>query len=329
MGIEEQIALRLQQGAAPRDLIAEGFRKSTVYKVLEALRPHQAPTPSPLLFVQLSTDRTSYPPGAAAQTSFVLTNHSATDLYVFQAGVRPEWLSPTEWIPTTVRKLLTPGDTMPIRLTLPIPADIELGEKELLFGVQGQWVGPQSTSPSTSIMWTNPLIIRVQRPRTGTKVFLSHSVFDMSWVSRLETTLEDNGVATEVAPTTTDSAPRQAIDAAEILVAVITDAVRLPAALQEIAYAQSRRKQLVLLRNRTLATLVPAELAALPWVDVDFSLGKATILMYLFNALQQSIEQRAATRKKEQEDALGAIILGLGALAVAVALAKGGKPTIP
>jgi hypothetical protein len=327
MGIEEQIALRLQQGVAPRDLIGEGFRKSTVYKVFDALRPHQAPTPAPLLLVHLTTDRTSYPPGVAAQASFAVTNQTAADLYIFQAGVRPEWLSPSEWIPTTVRKLLAPGTSLTVRLIVSIPVEIELGEKELLFGVQGQWVGPQSTSPSSAIMWTNPLIIRIQRPRTGTKVFLSHSVVDISWVSRLETTLEDNGVATEVAPHTIDSAPRQSIEAADILVAVITDPHRLEAALQEISYAQGRRKQLVLLRNSGLATKVPAALAALPWVDVDFSLGKATILMYLFNALNKTIEERVATKKKEQEDALGAIILGLGALAVAVALAKGKSPT--
>ena len=77
---------------------------------------------------------------------------------------------------------------------------------------------------------------------------------------------------------------------------------------------------------RSLAPLVPPALAALPWVDVDFSLGKATILMYLFNALNESIQLRTATRKKEQEDALGAIILGLGAIAIAIALGRGKPP---
>lgn len=328
MGIEEQIALRLQQGAAPRDLIAEGFRKSTVYKVLDALRPNQAPTPPPLLVVHPSADRPSYPPGTAAQTTFTVTNQSPADLYVFQAGVRPEWLPPNQWIPTSVRKLVSPGASLPVRLTVPIPAEIELGEKELLFGIQGQWVGPQSTSPSTEVMWMSPVIIRVQRPRTGIKVFLSHSVSDMSWVSRLETTLQDSGVATEVAPATADAAPRHSVEAADILVAVITDQARLEAALQEVSHAQKRGTQLVLLRDLSLAAVVPPALAALPWVDVDFSLGKATILMYLFSALNKSIEQRAATRKKEQEDALGAIILGLGALAIAIALGRGKPPAV-
>lgn len=326
MGIEDQIAQRLQLGITPRELIGEGFRKSTVYKVADALKPNLAPTPAHLLVVQLNTDRSSYPPGTVAQATFSLTNQSVADLYVFQAGVRPEWLPSGAWIPTTLRKLLPAGASLPIRLTVPIPAEIDLGEKEVLFGVQGQWVGPQSPSPAISMMWTNPLIVRVQRPRTGTKVFLSHSVLDMSWVSRLETTLEDSGVATEVAPTSKQTALQRSIDAADILVAVITDPTRLPAALQEIAYAQSRGKQLVLLRNRALVHLVPADFPSLPWVDVDFSLGKASVLLYLFQALNESIAQRAAARKKEQEDALAAIILGLVALATAVGLAKGKPP---
>src|SRR5713226_5465645 len=109
MGTEEQIALRLQQGAAPRDLIAEGFRKSTVYKVQGGLRPSQMPTPPPLLLVQPAVDRPTYAPGMAAQTTFTIINQSPSDLYLFQAGVRPEWLPVNQWLPTSVRKLIGSG----------------------------------------------------------------------------------------------------------------------------------------------------------------------------------------------------------------------------
>src|SRR5437588_11133506 len=98
-GIEDQIALRLQAGSAPRDLISEGYKKSTVYKVLEGLRPNQTSSPPALLTVQTSTDRSTYPPGAAAQVSFAVGNQSSIDLYVFQGGGRPEWLRPDQWIP--------------------------------------------------------------------------------------------------------------------------------------------------------------------------------------------------------------------------------------
>jgi hypothetical protein len=259
--------------------------------VLASLRPNQAPTPPPLLVVRAAPDRPSYPPGTAAQTIFTLTNQSGADLYVFQARVRPEWLPPNQWIPTSITKLLSPSASLPVRLIVPIPAEVELGEKELVFGIQGQWVGPKSASPSTEVTWMSPMIIRVQRPRTGVKVLLSHSVSEMSWVSRLETTLEDNGVATEVAPATAHAAPAHSVETADILVAVITDPARLEAALQEISHAKNASKQLVLLRDRSLAAVVPAAFAGLPWVDVDFSLGKATILMYPFGALNKAIEQ--------------------------------------
>ncbi len=259
--------------------------------MLASLRPNQAPTSPPLLVVRAAPDRPSYPPGTAAQTIFTLTNQSGADLYVFQARVRPEWLPPNQWIPTSITKLLSPSASLPVRLIVPIPAEVELGEKELVFGIQGQWVGPKSASPSTEVTWMSPMIIRVQRPRTGVKVLLSHSVSEMSWVSRLETTLEDNGVATEVAPATAHAAPAHSVETADILVAVITDPSRLEAALQEISHAKNASKQLVLLRDRSLAAVVPAAFAGLPWVDVDFSLGKATILMYPFGALNKAIEQ--------------------------------------
>jgi hypothetical protein len=326
MRIEEQIALRLQQGAAPSQLIAEGFRKSTVYKVLNALKVRQAPTPAPLVLVQLTTDRDRYLPGATAQASFTVTNNSAADLYVFQAGVRPEWVAQNQWIPTTIRKLLGPSASTVVRLSLPIPSDLTLGEKDLFFGVQGQWVGPQSTSPSSEVMWTNPMLIRVQRPWTGIKVFLAHSVFDMSLVSQLETTLDDNGVATATARANLEGPATQAIDGADFLIAVITHPSRLEAVLAEIAHARSRRKELILLRDLSLASIVPSAFAGLPWVDLNFSLGPASILTFLFSKLNESIAKRTAARKKEQEDAIAAMILALGALAAGVAIAKGKSP---
>src|SRR5258708_27042170 len=84
MGIEGQIATRLQEGATPKQLIAEGFRKSTVYKVAETLRAHQAPAPPPPLLVSLATDRDRYLPGETAHATVTLANRTTADLYVFQ-----------------------------------------------------------------------------------------------------------------------------------------------------------------------------------------------------------------------------------------------------
>jgi hypothetical protein len=322
VGIEEQIASRLQLGAEPRELVAEGFRKSTVYKVAETMRAHHAPTPAPMVLVNLTTDRERYLPGEIAQLRFALTNQSSTDLYVFQAGVRPEWLEPGQWVPSLQRKLLSPGDTLPVRLSLPLPPALPLGEKELLFGVQGQWVGPDSRSPSNEIMWTSPLLLRLQRNWTGATVFLAHSVRDISLVSKLESTLDDNGIRTVVADTS--STLQSQVAQANFVVAVLTDSgSRLAFAAEEIVQAIAQGKTLILLRDRSLAALTPLTVADLPWIDVDFSQGAASIVTRLFAELNELNTKRI--QKKEQDDALGVILLALGALAAGIALTKGGS----
>lgn len=155
-------------------------------------------------------------------------------------------------------------------------------------------------------------------------MFLSHSVYDMSLISQLESTLEDNGVSAQVSD---DRSPAtQAIDSADFLVAVITHGSRLEAALTEIAHARDRKKELILLRDHSLRPLIAEAFARLPWVDLNFSLGAPAILGVLFSKLNDVIAKRTASRKKEQEDAIAAIIMGLGALAIGVALAKGKSP---
>jgi len=321
MGIEEQIALRLQQGSTPRDLLAEGFRKSTVYKVAESLRSQRAPIPTPLVGVQMECDRDRYLPGEAAQVSFVITNSSVADLYVFQAGVRPEWLEPDQWIPTGVRKLVGSGDSLTVRLLLPIPSHIALGEKELLFGIQGQWVGPRTASPANEMMWTGALLLPVQRAPNGSSVFIAHSVADMALVARLERVLDDNGIATIIAGPDVNL---QALDRADFLVALITHSIRLQEALSEIARAAASRKELILLRDVTLAGVSPPELAGLGWTDLDFSRQDVSIVVTLIGALHDAAAARNAARKKDQQDALGAIVLGLAGLVAGIAIAKGG-----
>lgn len=320
MGIEDDILMRLQQGSTPSQLVAGGFRKSTVYKVAEALRSLRAPAPVSLVAVQLQPDRARYLPGEVAQLTFVVTNNSGVDLYVFQVGVRPEWLDASEWIPTVLRKLLGAGDSLTVRFTVPVPSHLDLGEKELFVGIQGQWVGPQSASPSNEMMWTHALIICVQRPLSGASVFIAHSVSDMSLVSQLESTLDDNGIRSVPAG---PDVPVQAMDQADFVVGILTSPLRLDAVLEEIARASSQGKEMLLLRDEALSQLVPAEYAKLGWTDVDFSRRGASVVVNLVAALNDTLSRRAEARKKEQDDTLGAILLGLAALAAGIAIGKG------
>ncbi len=327
MGIEDQIAFRLRQGTPARQLVAEGFKKSTVYKVLDTLSASaNSPAPTSLLSVQLATDHDRYLPGATVQATFSVTNHTSADLYVFQAGARPDWIGQNDWIATTIRKLLGPGAAMTVRLSLAIPPDTTLGEKDLFFGIQGQWVGPQSSSPSGELMWTNPMVLRVQRPRAGLNVVISHSVFQMSLVAQLDSTLDDNGISTVSNDGVSGIVPTADIDRAEFLVAIITDPSRMAAVLHHIHYARTRKKDLILLVDSGLRPLVPPELADLNWIPINFATDTASVLTTLFTALNDSIAKRAAARQKEQSDSVGILLMALGALVVGVALTRGKAP---
>jgi hypothetical protein len=324
MKIEEQIGHRLRQGVPAAQLVGQGFRKSTVYKVLDSLRaPANSLAPTPLVTVHMTTNSERYLPGATVQATFTLTNNSGADMYIFQAGVRPEWISRADWIATTIRKLLGAGGSMQVRLNLAIPEQTTLGDKELLFGIQGQWVGPLTNSPSSELMWSSPMILKLQRPPIGIKVFITHAVFDPSLIAQLATTLEDNGVEAAIGDWNSATVHTTEIEQAHFLVAVLSDPSRMESALADIAHAQSRKKDLILLRDASLAAMVPAGLASLGWIDLDYVLGAGAVMLNVFNALNDLIAKK---RQKEQSDAFAVILMALGALVAGISIARGKPP---
>lgn len=324
MGKEDEIALRLQTGATPRQLVAEGLRKSTVYKVAESLRTQQSEAPLAAITVAMTTDQERYLPGTTAFATLTLGNRSQADLYVFQVGARPEWIPPTDWIPATVRRLLSAGQSLIVRLTIPVPEDVTLGEKDVFIGIQGQWAGPQSLSPS-DVMWTSAMIVKVQRPRLGVTAFLSHSMHDGSLVNQLERTLEDNGID-PILPETDAASDLRAVRGADFVIAVVTHGWRIESVVDELLCASQQRTEMVLLRSAALALAMPG-LGDLSWATVDFSLGAAVVMGEVAKYATQIITDRAVAKKRERDDALGIIVVALAALAAGVALAKGRGPT--
>lgn len=322
MGKESLIAEYLQRGASPRQLVADGFSKSTVYKVAEQLRSQQSAAPTPPIVVQASTDRDRYLPGESAFLSFTLTNRSTADLYAFQAGVRPEWLAPTDWIPVVVRRLLTPMQTMAVRIAVQIPDSLTLGEKDVFFGVQGQWLGPQSTSPSNELMWISGLVLCVQRPRIGAKVFIAHSVGDLTLVRQFARTLEDSGI-TAILPDPGAEVSVDLVKDTDLLVGIVSNPAGLGEALQVIEQAHAYAKDVLLVRDATMAPLIPTMLVGLPWADVNFALGPASVMAQVAHYVTETLTSRAGARKQQRDDLVGALILGLAALAASVAIAKG------
>jgi hypothetical protein len=72
-----------------------------------------------------------------------------------------------------------------------------------------------------------------------------------------------------------------------------------------------------------LGPLVPLADADLPWTDVDFSRHDNFVVVDVLSTLTGVVAQRMALQKKEQQDALGAILLGVGALVAGIAIGRG------
>jgi hypothetical protein len=320
VGVEEDIAQRLLNGATPKQLVAAGFRKSTVYKVADGLRSHQVTTPVSQVLVDLNSDHPRYLPGQTASLTFTVTNRAPVDFYLFQCGVRPEWFPDDQWIPSAQRRLVGSGASLAVRFTVPIPQDEPLGDKHVFFGVQGQWVGPQAAAPSNEIMWAGPLPLQVQHPLNGDTIFLSHSVTDLSVISKLESTLDDYGIATIA---TADGGDTDAqIAAATYFVAVVTSLTSVPAVTRHITAALTHGKHPILLRDQSLAYAIA--LPDLTWIDVPFTLGGAAAIPPVFEALKELEHERALKQAANRDETLGLVLLALGAAAVAVAIGKGG-----
>ncbi len=113
------------------------------------------------------------------------------------------------------------------------------------------------------------------------------------------------------------------IEHADFLIAVLADSRRMESVLADIAHAQSRRKDLILLRDASLAAMVPAELAPFGWIDLDYLLGAGAVMANVFNALNELITKK---RQKEQSDAVAVILMALGALVAGISIARGKPP---
>jgi hypothetical protein len=344
MRIEEDIAHRLALGTTVQELIAAGYKRSTVYKVAASFRIQQGALPDTMFTVDMRPDRgpeAHYLPGEVAQLTFVLTNEAPGDLYVLEAGVQPEWLAPvSQWIFSTQRRLLGPGESLTIRLGLAIPGDLPLGEKDLSFGVRGQLLGPYHTSPPDELVWSDPLVLHVQNPASGIRVFLSHSVADMWVVRQLASALEDVGIDPIIAEEMpTPGSPLDAkfaalIDQSSVLVALLTwQSVRSDWVLAEVDYALRTGKPTILLRDQALA-YQQTGFEHVEWTPIDLSHGAAAVASSMLAALDATRDSQmllAGSRQGAQSDPKPAILIAaLGALVAGIAIGKSGaRPSQP
>ena len=296
MGIEDKILRLLTQGYSPTEVIEQGFKKSTVYKVFSQLQQNPASTHKGAWYVEgirLSKER--FLPGEIITVRCRLRNNTPYDFYIANVGIKPEWMY-DEWYPQELRALIKPNNSRPLTLTVPIPNDIPLGEYTYSFGVEGQFLGignvPQQ-SPY-NMEWSEPAIFHVKHPNRFVKIFFSHSTQNLSLVYQIESFLDNYGYEVIIAENIQEPGVilrekfQRLIRESRFLLALLThEGIRSKWVIDEVGYAQSINKPCLLLKERSVTMHGDLE-----WVefsrDDSQEVINATVLRAINNMLQRT-----------------------------------------
>lgn len=264
MGTEDEIRNFLVQGVSPSDLITHHhFKKSTVYKVLNKLKMKEAPIGTASWIVEdIRTDKDRYQPGDHVNVLYHLRNKSSLDLYVYRAGIELEWMREEDtWYVHGNRFLLHPQEGKQLRGEFNVPLDLPLGEYDLRFGIEGQFLSPSSAGQTTisQITWAVPITIEVKLPPTGIKIFISHSTKNMSLVKSLSNYLDTQGMTPIIAEDISSPGVylpekfQEKIRESDIFLALLTyEATRSRWVLHETNYAISINKPRILLKEESV-----------------------------------------------------------------------------
>jgi hypothetical protein len=342
MGIEDDIRSYLAEGYTPQQIIRQfDFKKSTVYKVYSEQKSSTAlVTPASWSAQNISFDQGPdgrYLPGETATIRFNLINQSPSDLYVARTGIQPEWLQghlgrgQSEWSVQEGTFLLRPNEKRAFRFAIEVPDDLLLGEYDLRFGVEGQFLSPLATvssyqhSSSYYPEWTEPIVFRVQYPLTHT-AFVSHSTKNMSLVRQLDHSLENYGIhciiAEDIKEPGRDLHEKfyHYIDASSFFLGLLThEAVMSQIVIDEVNYALAIKKPGIYLVEHGADIQLPAEWASefsRYWPIDKFA---AVVLEAI-----ESIQQRVTSSRSKNFPA-GAVVAALVAFFTGLAVGKSGK----
>ena len=314
MGIEDEIRTLFSQGYTPQSILSSRpYKKSTVYKVYRELSTKQVPLTPPQWYVNVTPppEAKRYFPGAVERFTCDIRNNANLDLYVTSSGMQPEWLH-RQWHVRAERFLLRPGESRSVRIDLPIPQDIALGEYELHFGVEGQYLGPASVVNVSTIQWAEPFILQVKRPLTGYKLFLSHSVEDMHLVRQVESYLDFNGIEVFIAEDIRTSGAvleekfQDLIRKAYFFLALLTEnGVRSEWVIKETNYAHEINKPMLLLKEHEAQVKSSRE-----WVEFSRFDPQEMILEKVGQALDQLKQNPVGIPSAQSVQPL--ILVGLG-----------------
>jgi len=194
MGIEEEIRDHLRGGKTPKELIRMGYSKSTVYKIYRRLSEGEVRGTYSPWEIYCRFDQERYQPGQRGNVEFTLKNTSTSDLYVYRAGIQPEWMrekEENEWYAVDARVLLHHMEERKFSISFEIP-NLPFGEYCINFGVEGQYLYPFKTEQC--IQWSEPVYVHIKMPQQDIKFFISHSVKDMDLILQLKESLDNNGI---------------------------------------------------------------------------------------------------------------------------------------
>jgi hypothetical protein len=310
MSIEDDIARRLLQGYTPSQLIDEGFKKSTVYKVNQEIKAHLMQTTK--AGWKIDNIYPAEPRAIPKQTlaiSFQFENTSDKDMYLYKAGIWAEWMAKDEWIAQNVKDLIKPGQKRFFNIRLSVPENIALGEYSLTFGVETQYL-PANEYQSLQTQWTEPIVFHVKEPIKNIRIFLSHSTTDLTLVRQLESQLDNHGVSVIIGEDkqTPGAELKQKFEAlirdCSIFIALLTEeGVNSEWVLFETNYAKQINKPMILLKEEGVKIQSTSE-----WIP--FSKNDPPELL-----LEKIMKGINYVRGNSASSAVG-VIVGLGLLAL-------------
>lgn len=110
MSTEDEIAERLLQGYTPIQLINEGFKKSTVYKVNQEIKAHSMQTTKPeWMITNVNPPELRALPKQNKSLSFQFENTSDKDMYLYKSGFGPNGCRVTLGLRKTLETLSDQG----------------------------------------------------------------------------------------------------------------------------------------------------------------------------------------------------------------------------
>ena len=295
------------QGYTPAQLIDEGFKKSTVYKVAQEIRARLMPTTkSEWEITNIYPSEPRAMPNQKVAISFQFGNTSAKEIYLYRIGIAAEWMEKDTWVAQEVRDLIRPGQKRHFNLLVQVPENIALGEYTIAFGAEMQYLPANEYQPLQTL-WTEPIVFHVKKPLQNLCVFLSHSTKDITLVRQLEKQLDNEGIAVILGEDRKSPGAElkqkfeKLIQECQVFIALLTEeGANSEWVMYEVNYAKQIRKPMILLKEENVSIK-----SGIEWESFSKSDQPEILLGKIMKAISQVRETSP----------FGAII-GLGLLAL-------------